>query len=95
MQNPIPLSVSDGIDHALQLRSERFHAGIAFLHKAKCYQQVNSLTWKGIAEPCRSWVNWFAGQHRLKLKSARPIAENRLTAGTKLKIEQFSRISKV
>jgi hypothetical protein len=34
-------------------------------------------------------VNWFAGQHRLKLKSAMPIAENRLTAGTKFKIEQF------
>jgi hypothetical protein len=89
MQNLIPLSVSDVIDHALQLRSERFHAGIAFLRNAKCYQQINSLPCKGIAEPCQSWVNWFAGQHRLKLKSARPIAENRLIAGTKLKIEQF------
>jgi hypothetical protein len=36
-------------------------------------------------------VNWFAGQHRLKIKSARSIAENRLTAGTKFKIEQFSK----
>jgi hypothetical protein len=34
-------------------------------------------------------MNWFAAQHRLKLKSARPIAENRLTAWTKHKIEQF------
>jgi hypothetical protein len=34
-------------------------------------------------------MNWFGGQHRLKLKYARPIAGNRLTAGTKLKIEQI------
>jgi hypothetical protein len=34
-------------------------------------------------------VNWFAGQHHIKLKSARLIADNRLTGGTKLKIEQF------
>jgi hypothetical protein len=34
-------------------------------------------------------VNWFASQHRLKLKSVRPIAENRLIAETKLKIARF------
>jgi hypothetical protein len=51
MQNFIPLSVPDGIDHTLQFRSKRFHAGIAFLRKAKCYQQINSLTCKGITEP--------------------------------------------
>jgi hypothetical protein len=34
-------------------------------------------------------VNWFPGQHRLKLKSARPIVENRLIAGTKLRIERI------
>jgi hypothetical protein len=89
MQNLIPLSVSDVLDLTLQLRSERFHTGIGILRKAKCYQQIKSLTCKGIAEPCRSWVNWFAGQHQLKLKSASPIAENCLIAGTKLKIEQF------
>jgi hypothetical protein len=87
MQNLILLSVPDAIDHDPQLRSERFHAVIAFLREAKDYQQINSLTWKGIAKPCRSWVNWFGGQYPLKLKSARPIAENRLTVRTKLKIE--------
>jgi hypothetical protein len=34
-------------------------------------------------------MNWFTGQRRLKPKCARPISGNRLTAGTKLKIEQF------
>jgi hypothetical protein len=91
MQNLIPLSVPDVIDHALQLRCERFHAGIAFLRNAKCYQGINSLTSKDTAESCRWWLNWFAGQHRLKIKSARLIAGNRLTAGTKLKIEPFSK----
>jgi hypothetical protein len=41
------------------------------------------------AEPCRSWVNWFAGQRRLKLTSARPIAENRLTAGQNSRSSNF------
>jgi hypothetical protein len=50
---------------------------------------MNSLTCKGIAEPCLSWINWFAGQYRLKVKYARPIAENRLSPGTKLKMEHF------
>jgi hypothetical protein len=54
MQNLIPLSVPDVMDHALQFRSERFHEGITFLPKAKCYQQINSLTCKRIAEFCRS-----------------------------------------
>jgi hypothetical protein len=89
MRNLIFLPVPDVIDHTLQIRSGRFHTGIAFLHKVKCYQQINSLTYKGIIEPCRSWVHWFTGQHRLRLKSASPIAENCLNAGTKLKIEQF------
>jgi hypothetical protein len=34
-------------------------------------------------------VNWLEGQHRLRLKSARPIAGNPVTAGTKFKIDQF------
>jgi predicted HNH restriction endonuclease len=54
VQNLIPLSVPDEIDAAVQLRSERFHEGIAFLRKTKCYERINSLTCKGIAEPCRS-----------------------------------------
>jgi hypothetical protein len=89
MQNVILLSVPDVIDPILSLSSEPFHAGIVFLLKTKWYQRINSVACKCIAEPCRSWVNWFACQPRVKLKSARAISENRLTAGTKLKIEQF------
>jgi hypothetical protein len=89
MQNRIPLSVLGVVDQALQLRSKRFRPGITFLRKAKFYQQINSLTCKGIAESCRSCLNWFACQHRLKLKYARSIAGNRPTAATKLKIEQL------
>jgi hypothetical protein len=37
MQNIISLSVSDEIYLVLQLRSERFQPGIAFLRKTKCY----------------------------------------------------------
>jgi hypothetical protein len=36
-----------------------------------------------------SVVNWFACQQCLKPKSARSIAQNRLTGGTKLRTEQF------
>jgi hypothetical protein len=53
-QNLIPLSVPDVIDHAPQLRPLRFHESIAFLCTAKCYQRINSLRCKGIAQPCRS-----------------------------------------
>jgi hypothetical protein len=89
MKDLIPFSVPDIIYRALQLRSEWFHAVIAFLRKTKCYEGINLLRCKRIVEPCPSWVNWLTGQHRRKLKSARTITQNRLIARTKLSIEQF------